>query len=121
MRRAVILHPPSGPWDGDTGRHSEPLLYGSARDGATRLAVGWRSQYSEGPRTVWWDCHRTVESEGGAAMPVYEYYCDNCRRDVSITLSISAHDNAKAACPQCGNTVLRPLVSTFFSQTSRKS
>jgi putative FmdB family regulatory protein len=54
-------------------------------------------------------------------MPVYEYYCDNCRRDVTITLSISAHDNAKAACPQCGSTVLRPLVSTFFSQTSRKS
>jgi len=29
-------------------------------------------------------------------MPVYEYYCDNCRRDVSITLSISEHDKAKA-------------------------
>jgi putative FmdB family regulatory protein len=54
-------------------------------------------------------------------MPVYEYYCDKCRRDVSITLSISAHDQAKVACPQCGNTALRPLVSTFFSQTSRKS
>jgi putative FmdB family regulatory protein len=54
-------------------------------------------------------------------MPVYEYYCDNCRRDVSITLSISEHDKAKTACPQCGNTALRPLVSTFFSQTSRKS
>ena len=54
-------------------------------------------------------------------MPVYEYYCDNCRRDVSITLSISEHDKAKVACPQCGNTALRPLVGTFFSQTSRKS
>jgi putative FmdB family regulatory protein len=54
-------------------------------------------------------------------MPVYEYYCDNCRRDVNITLSISEHDKATAACPQCGNTTLRPLVSTFFSQTSRKS
>jgi len=54
-------------------------------------------------------------------MPVYEYCCDNCRRDVSITLSISEHDKAKATCPQCGNTALRPLVSTFFSQTSRKS
>jgi putative FmdB family regulatory protein len=54
-------------------------------------------------------------------MPVYEYYCDNCRRDGSITLSISAHDKATAACPQCGNMALRPLVSMFFSQTSRKS
>jgi len=31
-------------------------------------------------------------------MPVYEYYCDNCRRDVSIPLSISEHDKAKATC-----------------------
>ena len=54
-------------------------------------------------------------------MPVYEYYCDNCRRDVSVTLSIGEHDKAKAACPQCGNTTLRPLMSTFFLQTSRKS
>ena len=54
-------------------------------------------------------------------MPVYEYYCDKCRGDVRITLSISAHDKAEVACPQCGSTALRPLVSTFFSQTSRKS
>ena len=27
-------------------------------------------------------------------MPVYEYYCENCRRDVNITLSISEHDKA---------------------------
>jgi putative FmdB family regulatory protein len=54
-------------------------------------------------------------------MPVYEYHCDKCGRDVSVTLSISAHDKAKVACPQCRSTALRPLVSTFFSQTSRKS
>ena len=54
-------------------------------------------------------------------MPVYEYYSDNCRRDVSITLSISEHDKTTAACPPCSNTALRPLVSAFFSQTSRKS
>jgi putative FmdB family regulatory protein len=54
-------------------------------------------------------------------MPVYEYYCDNCRDDVSVTLSIREHDEAKVACPKCGRTKLRPLVSTFFSQTSRKS
>ncbi len=54
-------------------------------------------------------------------MPVYEYYCDKCRGEVRVTLSISEHDKAKAACPQCGSRALRPLVSTFFSQTSRKS
>ena len=54
-------------------------------------------------------------------MPVYEYYCPKCRADVQVTLSISAHDKAKVACPQCGGTALRPLVSAFFTQTSRKS
>jgi putative FmdB family regulatory protein len=54
-------------------------------------------------------------------MPAYEYYCDKCRDDVTVTLSISEHDKAKVACPQCGSPALRPLVSTFFSQTSRKS
>lgn len=54
-------------------------------------------------------------------MPVYEYYCDKCRREVQVTLSISAHATAKVACPKCGSKALRPLVSTFFSQTSRKS
>jgi putative FmdB family regulatory protein len=54
-------------------------------------------------------------------MPVYEYSCDKCKRDVQVTLSISAHNKAKVACPRCGNKALRPLVSTFFCQTSRKS
>lgn len=54
-------------------------------------------------------------------MPVYEYYCEKCRGEVTVTLSISEHDKAKVACPQCGGMALRPLVSTFFSQTSRKS
>ena len=54
-------------------------------------------------------------------MPVYEYYCDTCQRDVRVTLSISAHTKAKVACPRCGHKALRPLLSTFFSQTARKS
>jgi putative FmdB family regulatory protein len=49
-------------------------------------------------------------------MPAHEYYCDECRGgDVTVTLWISEHDKDKAACPQCGSTALRPLVSTFFS------
>ena len=54
-------------------------------------------------------------------MPVYEYYCDKCQREVTLTLSISEHEKGKIKCPKCGDKALRPLVSTFFSQTSRKS
>ena len=35
-------------------------------------------------------------------MPVYEYSCDTCKRDVRVTLSISEHTKAKVACPRCG-------------------
>jgi len=54
-------------------------------------------------------------------MPVYEYHCDKCQRAVTLTLSIREHEKAKFTCPTCGSKALRPLVSTFFSQTARKS
>jgi len=63
----------------------------------------------------------TAESKGGSGMPVYEYYCDSCRRTVAVTLSISQHGRMVPACPQCGGKGLQAVVSTFFSQTSRKS
>jgi putative FmdB family regulatory protein len=54
-------------------------------------------------------------------MPVYEYYCDKCRQTVTVTESIREHGQRTPACPRCAGTGLRPQISTFFSQTSRKS
>jgi len=54
-------------------------------------------------------------------MPVYEYYCDKCEREVTITLSIREHDKGSIKCPKCGGKALRPLLSAFMSQTSKKS
>jgi putative FmdB family regulatory protein len=54
-------------------------------------------------------------------MPLYEYFCEQCAKEVTVTMSISEHDKAKAACPHCGGTAMRSLVSTIFTQTSRKS
>ena len=54
-------------------------------------------------------------------MPLYEYRCDHCQRDVTIPMSISEHDKRSAACPQCGQTGLRPQLGSVFTQTSRKS
>jgi len=54
-------------------------------------------------------------------MPVYEYRCDKCERDVTLTLSIRAHEKGPVKCPKCGSKALRPLLSTFVSQTSKKS
>jgi putative FmdB family regulatory protein len=33
-------------------------------------------------------------------MPVYEYYCDKCEREVTRTLTISEHENGPAKCPK---------------------
>jgi putative FmdB family regulatory protein len=54
-------------------------------------------------------------------MPRYEYHCDKCQREVMLTLSILEREKGKVKCPTCGGRALRPLLSTFVSQTSRKS
>jgi putative FmdB family regulatory protein len=54
-------------------------------------------------------------------MPVYEYYCDKCDREVTLTLTIRDHDTGKVRCPKCGGKALKQLVSSFLTQTSRKS
>jgi putative FmdB family regulatory protein len=54
-------------------------------------------------------------------MPLYEYFCEKCRKDVTVPMTISAHEKGGAACPECGSKDLRPLVGAFFSKTSRKS
>jgi putative FmdB family regulatory protein len=54
-------------------------------------------------------------------MPLYEYYCETCKRDVTLAMSMSEHDRGTAECPGCGGRALRPLVGSFFARTSRKS
>jgi putative FmdB family regulatory protein len=54
-------------------------------------------------------------------MPLYEYYCGKCGQQVTVTLSIRDRGKTVPACPRCGDKGLEPRVSTFFSQTSRKS
>lgn len=54
-------------------------------------------------------------------MPAYEYHCDKCGREVTLTLTIRAHEKGQVKCPKCGSKALRPLLSAFMSQTSKKS
>jgi putative FmdB family regulatory protein len=56
-----------------------------------------------------------------AAMPVYEYHCDKCAREVTLSLTISQHEKGPVKCPKCGSVALRPLLSTFMTQTAKKS
>ena len=54
-------------------------------------------------------------------MPLYEYFCETCQREVTMSMSISEHDKGGATCPRCHGKDLRPLLGPFFSKTSRKS
>jgi putative FmdB family regulatory protein len=53
-------------------------------------------------------------------MPLYEFFCDRCQKEVTVSQSMSEHARG-AACPECGSRDMRPLVGAFFSKTSRKS
>jgi len=45
-------------------------------------------------------------------MPMYEYYCDRCDREVTLTLSIGEHEKGRIQCPRCGGKSLRVAGST---------
>jgi putative FmdB family regulatory protein len=50
-------------------------------------------------------------------MPVYEYHCNNCQRQVAIYLR---GFSASPKCPQCGSEDLSRLFSTFAVRGSYK-
>ncbi len=73
------------------------------------------------PELVGGSADRVPTHEGRSAMPVYEYHCDKCDREVTLTLSIREHDKGPIKCPKCGGKALRPLLNAFMSQTAKKS
>jgi putative FmdB family regulatory protein len=49
-------------------------------------------------------------------VPIYEYRCDACGKRSSALLAL--WDSPDPACPHCGKTELRRLVSTFATTRS---
>ena len=46
-------------------------------------------------------------------MPIYEYHCSECKKDVSILfLSFSEADEKEPVCPECGNKKIERLLSS---------
>ena len=54
-------------------------------------------------------------------MPSYEFFCPQCNKEVSLTLTISERERGEYKCPACGAEDIQPLMGMFFSKTSRKS
>jgi putative FmdB family regulatory protein len=65
----------------------------------------------------------TGQATAGKAktMPHYEFYCEHCKNEVTLTLSIGQRERGDYKCPGCGGKKLEPLMGTFFSQMSRKA
>ncbi len=53
-------------------------------------------------------------------MPLYEFWCPRCRKEVSMTLTVKEREGGSARCPECRGPI-EPLMARFFSKTSRKS
>jgi len=70
---------------------------------------------------VWGGSSSSAASRGRVSHAIYEYYCDKCEREVTLTMSIREHEKGPIKCPKCGGKALRPLLSAFMSQTSKKS
>ncbi len=92
---------------------------GSGQNGVVTLAPGYgevKNALTTPERAA-----RLCASQGGHAIPVYEYHCDKCDRNVTLTLTISEHEKGPVKCPKCGSKALRPLPSTIMTRTAKKS
>ena len=54
-------------------------------------------------------------------MPTYEFHCEKCKKDFSVTISISDYDKKKYHCPKCKGKKVKQLISSFQTVTSKKS
>jgi len=74
------------------------------------------------PSYIGLDCPRRIHRivpERRTVMPLYQFYCSKCQKEVALTLTVKARE-AGAKCPECQGR-LEPLLATFYSKTSRKS
>lgn len=54
-------------------------------------------------------------------MPLYEFYCNDCKKEISLVLTMKERGEGNFACPECKGKNLESRLSGFFSKTSRKS
>lgn len=54
-------------------------------------------------------------------MPRYEFYCNDCKKSFSLTLSLEEYEKRKARCPRCGGKNLEQRWAAFYAVTSKKS
>jgi putative FmdB family regulatory protein len=54
-------------------------------------------------------------------MPRYEFFCQQCQKEFSKTLTITEYEKGNIACPNCGSKKVDQEPSAFFAVTAKKS
>ena len=54
-------------------------------------------------------------------MPVYEYTCNNCKKDFSRVLTLKEYEAGSVECPHCKSKNVEQRPATFYAVTSKKS
>jgi len=54
-------------------------------------------------------------------MPFYEFFCEKCKKQFSLKLSLTDYEKKKYTCPKCKSRKVKQQISTFQTKTSRKS
>ncbi|WP_136806201.1 FmdB family zinc ribbon protein [Desulfosediminicola flagellatus] len=54
-------------------------------------------------------------------MPVYEFICQKCDHNFSLTITISEYEKKDFTCPKCKSKEVKRQISSFQTVTSRKS
>jgi len=78
----------------------------------------WRRSYTYSPPL---SSSGTRISLQEAAMPVYDYVCQDCHKTFELVLTVGEHDHETVKCPKCGSKHVEQEATAFFAVTSKKS
>jgi len=54
-------------------------------------------------------------------MPTYEFLCEKCKKEFTLTIPISEYEKGKFRCPKCKSTKIKQQITSFQVVTSKKS
>jgi len=54
-------------------------------------------------------------------MPTYEYTCTACKKNFTLTMTLSERDTKRVTCPRCKSRKVTQSFTSVYTQTSRKS
>lgn len=63
----------------------------------------------------------TARCQKEVPMPLYEFYCEKCKKSYTLQLRLAEFEKENYQCPKCKNHKIKKQISTFQTKTSKKS